>query len=346
VPPRVSVVIPNWNGEALLPRCLGSLRQQSFQEFELILVDNGSVDRSLTVAREVFPDLHLLRFSHNRGFSVAVNAGIAAASGVEIALLNSDVELDAGWLAALTRALDAHPEMSALASKMIQARDRRRLDGIGIGCLAGGIGYPIGSHEVDDGQYAEPLEVLGPCAGAALYRRCVFETAGLFDEDFFAYHEDVDLTLRSRWVGLRCLFVPTAVAYHVGGGSTGGTMNALIARLSTRNRYWVLLKNLPGAMLLRALPRLLGYEAFWARRLAARGLLRAYVQGLREGLAGLGPMRAKRQKIAQTRRIPVAEFRRAVRASERMVLVSLARRYAHRRALAGALRWGAAWGLP
>src|SRR5262249_41994662 len=163
------------------------------------------------------------------------------------------------------------------------------------------------------------------------------------DEDFFAYHEDVDLTLRSRWAGLRCFFVPTAVAYHVGGGSTGGAMNALIARLSTRNRYWVVLKNFPTSMILRALPRMLGYEAFWARRGAARGLLAAYVQGLRGGLSGLGSVWAKRRVIARPRRIAVAEFRDAVRTSERMVMASLARRYAHRPVLARAIRWSLAW---
>jgi hypothetical protein len=346
VRPRVSVVIPNWNGEAHLPRCLASLRRQSFQDFELILVDNGSVDDSLAVVRAMVPEARLLRFPDNRGFSVAVNAGIAAAQGAEIALLNSDVELDPGWLEVMVDTLDRYPAMSALASKMVQARDRRRLDGIGLGCLAGGIGYRIGSHEPDEGQYAVPVEVLGPCAGAALYRRRVFEVAGVFDEDFFAYHEDVDLTLRSQWAGLRCLFVPAAMAYHVGGGSTGGTMNGFIARLSTRNRYWVGLKNLPAAMLLRALPQMLAYEACWSRRLAACGLLGPYLRGLHEALAGLGRMRAKRQAVARTRRVSVTEFSRTLRASERMVLASLARRYAHRRRLAGALRWAAARGLP
>ncbi len=343
--PRVSVVIPNWNGESLLPRCLESLRSQSFQEFELILVDNGSTDRSLEVARAVIPELRLIRFPENLGFSRAVNAGIQAARALQIALLNSDVELDPEWLQALVKTLDAHPEVGACASRMLQARDRRLLDGIGIGCLAGGIGYPIGTDEPDQGQYAYPTEVLGPCAGAALYRREFFDAAGLFDEEFFAYHEDVDLSLRAQWAGLRCLYVPSAVAYHVGGGSTGGTMNALVARLSTKNRYWVVIKNLPPSMILRSLPGMLWYEVFWICRLAARRLLHAYAQGLREATGQLRGMWAKRRALRRQRRVPLAVFRQAVRASERMVLTSLARRYAHHRVLAAAIRGYLRWGL-
>lgn len=333
------MIIPNWNGESLLPACLGSLRRQSLQDFEVILVDNGSTDRSVEVARARVPALRVIRFPENRGFSAGVNAGIRQARGREIALLNSDVEADPEWLEALVKALDSHPEVSACASRMLSSRDRSRLDGVGIGCLAGGIGYPIGSHEPTDGQYAYPFEVLGPCAGAALYRRELFDTVGLFDEEFFAYHEDVDLSLRAQWAGLRSLYVPSAVAYHVGGGSTGGTMNALIARLSTKNRYWVVLKNLPASMILRALPGMLCYEAFWIRRLTARGLLGAYIRGLREAMGQLRGMLAKRREIRRRRRVTVARFRRALLASERMVLESLARRYAHRRPLAAALRW-------
>ena len=330
----------------MLPGCLGSLRRQSFQEFELILVDNGSTDRSLEVARAVIPELRLIQFPENLGFSRAVNAGIRAARGQQIALLNSDVELDPEWLQALVTALDTHPEVGACASKMVQARDRQLLDGIGIGCLAGGIGYPIGTDEPDQGQYAYPTDVLGPCAGAALYRRKFFDTVGLFDEEFFAYHEDVDLTLRAQWAGLRCLFVPSAVAYHVGGGSTGGSMNALIARLSTKNRYWVVVKNLPASMILRSLPGILCYEAFWIQRLAARRLLPAYAQGLREAAGQLRRMWAKRRALQRQRQVSVAAFCTAVRASERMVLESLARRYAHRRALSGLIRWRLRWRLP
>lgn len=344
--PTVSVIIPNWNGESLLPACLDSLRRLSFQDLEVILVDNGSTDRSVEVARAHLPALRLLRFPENRGFSAAVNAGIRGAKGRLIALLNSDVELDQEWLEALVKALDSHPEASACASRMLSARDRGRLDGVGIGCLAGGIGYPIGSHEPGDGQYAYPFEVLGPCAGAALYRRELFDAVGLFDEEFFAYHEDVDLALRAQWAGLRCLYVPSAVAYHVGAGSTGAVMNALIARLSTKNRYWVVLKNLPASMIIRSLPAMLCYEVFWIRRLAARGLLGAYLEGLWETVGQLQGILAKRREVRRGRRIPAARFRRAIRASERMVLASLARRYAHRRWLAAAirayLRWGAA----
>jgi GT2 family glycosyltransferase len=129
VPARVTVVIPNWNGERLLKLCLGSLRDQSFRDFETLLVDNGSTDGSLDFVAGNFPEVKTIALGENLGFSGAVNAGIRGSGTEFVALLNNDTEQDPGWLEALVRAAEDHPESGLFASKLVDFHDRRVLDG-------------------------------------------------------------------------------------------------------------------------------------------------------------------------------------------------------------------------
>jgi GT2 family glycosyltransferase len=131
VPPRLTVVIPNWNGERFLSLCLGSLQRQTFPDFETVLVDNGSSDGSLSLVERDFPEVRILALGHNRGFSAAVNAGIGASEAEYVTLLNNDTEQDPGWLAALVRAADEHPEAGFFSSKLVDFHDRGLLDGAG-----------------------------------------------------------------------------------------------------------------------------------------------------------------------------------------------------------------------
>ena len=323
---QVSVIIPNWNGRRFLDLCLGSLRRQTYRAFETILVDNGSTDGSAEHVRLQFPEIRLIQFSENLGFSAAANEGIQSAKGDYIALLNTDVEVDPRWLSELVLALERHAEVDFCASKILKFEDRRIIDSVGVGCIAGGIGYPIGSHEEDHGQYESPMIVLGSSAGASMYRKAFFDQVGLFDETFFAYHEDVDLNLRAQWAGRKCLYVPTAAVYHIGGGSTGGGLNYFIVRLSTRNRIHAIVKNLPLSLIVRAAPRMLMYEGIWIANVWARGSLRAYAQGLWEALLQFREMARKRRQIFGSRQVDRRYFVRATLASEQMVIASVARR--------------------
>src|ERR687884_270097 len=131
MPPRVTVVVPNWNGERFLDLCLSSLRRQSFEDFETVLVDNGSTDTSIDFAKRNFPEVRVVSLSENRGFSAAVNAGIQASKAEYVALLNNDTEVDPGWLEALVHAAERHPEAGLFASKLVDFADRRVLDGAG-----------------------------------------------------------------------------------------------------------------------------------------------------------------------------------------------------------------------
>ena len=275
---RLSVVIPNWNGARHLPECLESLQGQSFEAFETVLVDNGSTDDSLALVERDFPWVRVVRNGDNLGFSAAVNAGIRASDSEFIVLLNNDTRVQSDWLEQLVAAMDETPAASFAACRMLRYDPPHRIDSAGdrFSLLRGG-GINIGAGEPAE-DHARPAWVFGACAGAALYRRSLFDDIGLFDEDFFLVFEDVDLSLRARVAGHECLYVPDAIVYHKRGASTDGQSVAVASR-SFRNFVWVAGKNLPWlllilwvvALFLRAVIELLGMVFSPFRRLLGGG---------------------------------------------------------------------------
>ena len=240
---RVAVVIPTWNGRELLDGALASLAGQSLPA-EAIVVDNGSTDGTTAHVRERWPEVSLVALPANRGFAAAVNAGVAASSSEYVALLSNDMELEPEWLAELVAALDADPGAGSAASKLRMLREPGRLDGAGDLVTWYGATWRRGHGEPDRGQYDARGVVASPCAGAALYRRRALEQVGGFDERFFAYLEDADWGLRSQLAGWRCLWVPSAVAYHLG-GATSRRMGDLETELTARNTLALVLELVP-----------------------------------------------------------------------------------------------------
>jgi GT2 family glycosyltransferase len=248
--PRVTVVIPNWNGLPHLPECLEGVFAQSFADFEVLLVDNASGDGGVAWVRERYPQVRVIERADNGGFAAAVNDGIRAARGEYVALLNNDTVVDPGWLAALVEALDTHGDYDVAASRMVLYDDPGRLNAAGdvytVGRLAGrnrGFGRPAS-------RYAVAERVLGACAGAALYRRRLFDEIGLFDEDFFLMSEDTDFSLRCLIAGKRCLYVPAARVRHKVRASIDDGPEWEMLRLGARNEAIVAVKDLPAGLLL------------------------------------------------------------------------------------------------
>lgn len=221
-----SVVIPNWNGEVFLSACLGSLAQQTYKHFEVVLVDNASTDDSLALVEKEFPWVKVIPLRENRGFAAALNEGVRRSHGQHIAPLNNDTEVASHWLEELVRALDSHPEVGICASKMLGLPDGEIIDSAGDGYCRYGFAFKIGRGELDRGQYDTFRNVFGASGGAALYRRSVLEDVGLFDEDFFMQCEDVDLSFGAQLRGYSCLYVPKAIAYHVGQPAASGTSSS------------------------------------------------------------------------------------------------------------------------
>jgi hypothetical protein len=322
------VVVPNWNGERFLSTCLGSLGRQSFEDFETILVDNGSTDASVAFAGRNFPEVRVLPLGENTGFSVAVNAGIKASRAEYVALLNNDTEVDPYWLEALVRAADSYPGAGSFASKLVDFDDRRILDGAGDVLRRSGLPYRLGHGEPDRGQYDEPTLVFGACAGGALYRRSMLDEIGLFDEDFFANCEDGDLSFRAQLSGYRCLYVPGSVVYHMG-SATFGKRSPTATRLGTRNSLCMLVKNLPAPLVPRLLPFAVAGQLARLIVTASTSTLRAHLEGLAGALLLLPLMLRKRREIQERRRVPVGYIRKLLEESSRAAGASLRRRLVH-----------------
>jgi len=326
----VSVVIPNWNTRRFLGPCLLSLREQTFRDFDIILVDSGSADDSLSFVAENFPEVRTIALGENRGFAGAVNAGIEASDTELVVLLNNDTEQDPAWLATLVRAAEAHPKAGSFASKLVDFHDRHVLDGAGDALRKSGLPYRLGHGEHDFGQFEKPVPVFGACAAAALYRRELFDDVGLFDEDFFAYCEDGDLSFRAQLASYGCLYVPGAVVYHVGSASTGGKRSPTATRLGTRNSVCLLVKNLPSPLAPGILPTFVAGQISRLAVTTLTGVLPAHLKGLAEALQLLPTMLRKRRVIQRRRRVPVSRIRMLLNDSSRTARASIRRRIRHR----------------
>lgn len=325
--PRVTVVVPNWNTREFLGPCLRSLRRQTFRDFETVLVDSASTDGSVGFVNENFPAVRTVALPENRGFSGAVNAGIGASAAELVVLLNNDTEQEAGWLESLVRAADSHPEAGLFASKLVDFADRGLLDGAGDALRRSGLPYRLGHGERDRGLFGREEYVFGACAAAALYRRSVFGEIGPFDEDFFAYCEDGDVSFRAQLAGHRCLYVPDAVVYHVGGASTGGKRSPTATRLGTRNGLLLLAKNLPRPLALKLLPSIvLGQLSRLLVVSLSPGGLRAHLAGLAEAWRLLPKMLEKRKAVQGGRRVSDAYLQELLLRSSRLAAESRRRR--------------------
>lgn len=252
--PRVAVVVVNWNGGALLARCLAALAAQHRRADRVLVIDNASTDASAEGLERVYPGVEVLRQPRNLGYAAANNAGARVAADCDwLALVNPDAFPEPGWLAALLAAAARHPDVAALGSRLLQAAHPERLDGVGDAYHLSGLVWREGRGRRAAGAYLEERDIFSPCAAAALYRRDLFVALGGFDEDYFCCVEDVDLGFRLRLAGHRCRYVPDAVAHHQGGALTGVRSDFAVYH-GHRNLEWTFVKNVPGGWFWVLLP--------------------------------------------------------------------------------------------
>lgn len=242
--PFISVIIVNWNGSSVLNQCLHSLAAQSFTDFEILIVDNGSTDDSLVGVETYWPRVRIERLSKNLGFAKANNIGVRLASGQWVALLNNDAFPEKDWLSHLVSAIKKYPEFSFFASCLLKADTPEEIDGMGDVYHISGIAWRKAHGKLYKKTRQQPAEVFGACGAAAFFPRSLFLDVGGFDEDFFCYHEDVDLSFRLRLYGHRCLYVPEAVVRHVGSSSHGAHSDTVVY-YGHRNLIWCYCKNMP-----------------------------------------------------------------------------------------------------
>lgn len=306
--PRCSVIIVNWNGWPFLGPCLEALSQQTFTDFEAILVDNASTDGSPQWVAEHFPGVRLLVHPRNLGFAAGVNSGIAAAQGEFLVLLNNDTQAGPRFLEALVEAAGLDERVGMVGGVLVFDRRPEFVASAGIRMQWDGVALDLWVGRRREELPNGPQEVFGPSGGAALLRRAMLEEVGLFRPEFFAYLEDVDLAWRARLAGWRCLLAPKAVVRHVY-SATGGQDSPFKAFYLARNRWLVLYLNLPAGLWLRYAPLILAYD------LAActYGVLSGKHEIWRGRLAALRmfpSLRQERRTVQRLRRVPLREVAR------------------------------------
>lgn len=280
---EVSVVIPNYNGLAYLEGVLQSLENQTLKNYEVILVDNGSADGSCAYVEKTYPWVRIVKLSENFGFCKAVNEGIFLSEAPYVLLLNNDTEVKENFLEEMLNAIRRHERAFSCAAKMIQFHDREKLDDAGNYYCALGWSYARGKGK-DVHTYENEERIFAACAGAAIYRKEVFETIGYFDEEHFAYLEDTDIGYRARIYGYENWYAPKAEVYHVGSGTSGSRYNQFKTRYSSRNNIYLLYKNMPLLQIILNFPFLVA--GFFVKFLffSAKGMGKEYLAGIKNGI--------------------------------------------------------------
>jgi len=236
--PLVSIIILNYNGQRYIAKCLSSVLNTEYPNFEVIFVDNHSTDGSIDIVRKVSdPRLKIIVNDRNYGYAKGNNIGVKYASGKYIVFLNVDTEVDSKWLKYLVEVMESDESIGGAQAKIIYANRQH------VWSFLSSIN-PAGEVFLGglDGKHVTDIFFASGCC--SIYRKDLFERVGGFDEDYFMYVEDVDLGWRLRLFGYRIVAVPEAIIYHVGGGVSKYINNNFIIFLLKRNRIFTLIKNL------------------------------------------------------------------------------------------------------
>ena len=243
---KVSVVTPNYNGEKFLKTFFDSLNNDCECIGEVIIVDNGSTDKSIGYIKNNsfnFP-VSLIENGKNLGFAPAVNQGIKEAKYEYIFSLNNDTKVKSGSIKALMDLISSSEDIFSVQAKMLQYNNKELIDDAGDEYNLLAWTKKTGENHKSS-EFSEVREIFSSCAGAAMYKKSLLEEIGLFDDNFFAYMEDVDLAIRSKINGYKNLFCPEAIVYHIGSATSGSRHNEFKVKLAARNNVWVVYKNLP-----------------------------------------------------------------------------------------------------
>ena len=288
---KVTIIIPNYNGAAFIKNCIDSLKHQTFNDFELIVVDNGSYDESKEYLRELELyeknlDIKVIYLDENLGFAGGVNVGLYACNSEYVILLNNDTEVFNDYVEKLVNAIEKSKKIFAINPLMINAHDKRLVDDAGDGYSLLGWGYQIGVGE-PVGDFKKKKTVFSACGGAAIYRKSILDEIGYFDEMHFAYLEDMDLSFRARLFGYIIGFEPAARVYHLGSATSGSKYNSFKVRLAARNNIYLIYKNMTNLQIaFNILPLTIGTiikMGFFLKK----GFLKEYIEGLFEGFKNL-----------------------------------------------------------
>lgn len=295
----ISIIILNWNGRHHLMECLSSVLKQTYSDYEVIVVDNGSTDGSQEYIRSNFPSVNLICNGQNYGFCKGNNIGIKAAKGEYIVLLNNDTFVEPDWLEQLYGCMVSDRQVGFCASKLLFYSERELLDAAGDGFSVCGAGYKRG-HLEDTEKYDKDDYVFGACAGAAMYKKEMLDKIGLLDEDFFVAYEDSDLSFRAQLAGYKCKYASKAKVYHKV-NSTLGTLSETYVFYGHRNVEYTYFKNMPSRLLIRTLLPHIVYDTLAFIYFTKKGKMLPYVRAKIDFIKNIRKVIAKRRLIQSTK---------------------------------------------
>jgi GT2 family glycosyltransferase len=298
---RVDIIIINWNGKVFLSECLDAIFKQSYQDINVIVVDNNSSDGSVAYLSEHFPTVNVIPLDDNYGFVGANNRGITASSGRYVALINNDAVAQPDWIRESIECLNRYPDAGFCAPKILLYGQRDILDSAGDNFSCEGVGIHRGSGQKGDA-YDECEYVFGACAAAAVYRREMLDEIGSFDEDFFIMCEDIDLSFRAQLSGYRCVYCPSAVVYHKDHGTIKG-LTYVFSYYGQRNLEYVYIKNMPALLLLWTLPAHLMYDTLMLFYCLIKGRILSFVRAKFSVLRHLPRIMKKRRYLQENRKV-------------------------------------------
>jgi len=306
--PLLTAVVLNYDGRHLLETILPSLAGQTLAGVRTVVVDNGSSDDSIAWLAREWPAVEVVSLPENIGVTRALNVCVSAAETEFVALLNNDLELEPDCLRELVSALRAHPEAGSAGGKLLDFGEREVIDGAGDTLTWRGNGHRRGHGERDRGQFEQPRAIFGACGGAALYRRSALREVGPFDEDFYAFFEDVDWSLRAQVAGFQCRYVPSAVVYHMGSATIGRGLSAFTRYHLWRNGVWLVLKSLPLGVIARHAHQLILGQAINLAVAVRDRKLGIWLRAQRDALRTAPALLRKRAAIRSTRRVSAREL--------------------------------------
>ena len=302
--PKVTVVIPNYNGMKYIDDCLRSLSKQTYRDFEVIVVDDGSSDGSAEHISsrwgdEKFFDISVITLGANTGFANAVNVGIKASQCEYVFLLNNDTVCAEHAIERLVRALDGNKKLFSVQAKMLQMKGEHLIDDCGDLYCALGWAFTPGK-DADMRRFSRRESITSACAGAAMYRCEYFDRVGLFDAEHFCYLEDVDIGYRARLKGYANVMEPGAIVYHAGSGTSGSRYNEFKVELTAGNNIYLIYKNMPAFQIFINFPLIIIGIIIKHVFYTKHGLGMAHVRGLKAGLKKIAHNPGKRIIFGKT----------------------------------------------
>ena len=298
---QVSFVTPHWNKLELLRKALKTLEEQTYQDFEIIIIENGSTDGSVEFIKNNYPAIHLIELPENIGYAPAANLGIQHAAGEYIAFYSNDVYSDRCWLERMVRALDTHPDIGFCGCRILSNENPELIYAAGDTYTLGAYPFNLGKGEKDGEKFDTEREVFCVCTAAALFRKTVFDEVGPLEDIYFAHGDDTDLCLRAQLAGFRGLYVPDAIVRHEGSASSNVASRDFIFR-TNRNAVMTFVKNYPFPLIVKHLPQIV--KTFVVSLMLTPHRMAA-LQGRLSVLRYLPYLLKRRGEIQRSRRAPL-----------------------------------------